>query len=172
MGHGASMGPFWRAALGALSGCAILSPLPDTRTPVDRAHDLEPRCRGYADPNGRQILSPEVIDAVEPWYAHVRAGPMDPEARLRGARLRVRPLPGFTKESIARTIECHEVAVTLGSAPALEDDPYFVARRWLEIDVSSEGDAFVVGVEADKIHDAQIVLERAKRFAARKNAPR
>jgi hypothetical protein len=158
----------WAVALA--SGCGVLralSPIPDMRTPADRANEVAPKCAGVAgDP-----VPPSAIDSVEPAYAYLKSGPVDPEARLRGARIHVRPLPGYTKEALARSLECHEARVTLGSAAPSADDPYVLPDRWLDIDVDSERDGFVVQVGTDEIADARQVLERARRFAAQRAAP-
>jgi hypothetical protein len=148
-----------------LAGCAIFSPIPDMRTAKDHAREVEPRCKGFADDKA-PVLSATVIDKVEPAYSYVKSGPNDPEARLRGARLHVRPLPGLTSEILARTLECHEVRVTLGATPALANDPYVLPDRWLDIDVDSEGDGFVAQVRIDAFDDAKEVLARARAFAA------
>jgi hypothetical protein len=148
-----------------LSGC-FLSPIPETKTAVAHAHALDVKCRGYADRGAASLLSPGAVDSVEPAISHVQSGPMDPEARLRGARIHVRPLAGLAKESLQRTLECHEAAVALGTTPPLEDDPYILPSQWLDIDVDSEGDGFVVSVRTDDIATARQVLERAKHYAA------
>jgi hypothetical protein len=152
------------AALFPAPACGVL--VPDARTPADRARETEPKCGGFADTSAAQIASGDAIDAVEPGYSYVKSGPENRAARLRGARIRLRPLPNATKESIARALACHQAGVTLGRLPAVADDPYFAKDRWLDIDVSSEGDGFAVLVQTDDLETARGVLERAKRFAA------
>jgi hypothetical protein len=156
------------ASLAAFAGCRIFSPIPDMRTPVDHAHEVEPKCTGLSGPAVLETIPPSAIESVEPAYSYVHSGPMDPQARLRGARIHVRPLPGLSRESLTRSVECHEVDVTLGRAPMTDDDPYVLPDRWLDIDVDSEGDGFVVSVRIDELPDAKQVLARAKRFAARR----
>jgi hypothetical protein len=142
-----------------------LSPLPDLRTPLDRARELEPRCKGLSEESAAAIVSAGGVDSVEPAYSYVSSGPSDREARLRGARIHVRPLPGFSRESIQRGLECHQKRVVLNEARALDNDPYVLPGRWLDIDVDSEGDGFVVSVTIDSFGDARSVLDRARWFA-------
>lgn len=151
------------------SSAACIHPfLPDIRTPADRAREVEPKCATVPAEATAALLDPKSIDVVEPAYSYVKSGPNDREARLRGALLRVRPLPGMTRESIERALECHEAGVTLGREPAAVDDPYVLAERWLDIEVDSEGDGFAVKAQIDEFEDAKRVLERARSFAARK----
>ena len=153
-------------ALGGCGGVPFL--VPDSRTPVDHAREIEPRCQGFGEDTAVQLLSPGTVDSVEPAYSYVKSGPNDHEARMRGARIHVKPLPGFSREAMARSLECHESRVTLGRVLARADDPYVLADTWLDIDVDSEGDGFVVQVRTDSIDAAKRVLDRGKRFAARR----
>jgi hypothetical protein len=153
------------ATLCTLLGCAILAPLVDRRTPVERAHDMEPRCKGIGEQGVAPLLSPSSIDSVEPAYSYVQTV-NDRRANLRGAKIHVKPLTGLSAEAMARGLECHQASVTLGGRPAAEDDPYALPGRWLDFDVSSEGDGFVVLARSDSFDDASRILERAKRFAS------
>ncbi len=159
------MGARLPAVLCLLSGCSFF--VPDTRTPADRARELAPRCVQFTAESAAALLSPRAIDSVEPAYSYLQSGPGDREARLRGARIHVRkPLPALSRESIARSLECHEWRFLVGGPPPPEDDPYTLAGQWLDIDVDSEKDGFVVRVQADDPSTGRVVLERAKRFAA------
>jgi hypothetical protein len=152
-----------------LTGC-ILSPLPDTRTPADRAHEVESRCKNFSDGATAQLYTPEAVDRVDPAYSYVATG-NDRRANLRGAAIHVRPLPGLSSESMTRSLECHQASVALGSAQASTDDPYVLPGRWLDLDVSSEGDGFVAYARIDSIADAHEVLDRARRFASARSSP-
>jgi hypothetical protein len=77
----------------------------------------------------------------------------------------LKPLPGQTRELVARTLECHEASVVLGRAAASPDDPYVLPDRWLSIDVDSDKDGFVAAVTTDDLDAARRVLERARAFA-------
>jgi hypothetical protein len=143
----------------------MLLPWPDTRTPVDRAHELDDKCRHVAIGDASTVASPGVIDSVEPAYSYVAAGPADHETHLRGARIHLRPLPAASRESFQRSLECHQAHVTLGATQALTNDPYVLPGRWVDIDVDSEGDGFVALVRVDHLDDAKEVLDRARRFA-------
>lgn len=146
-------------------GCRIPGLVPDMRTPADRAREVEPRCAGFTEESVAALLSPSSLDSVQPAYSYVQSGPDDHEARLRGARLEIKPLPGFSREALTRSLECHEARVTLGQAAARADDPYVLPGAWVDIDVDSKGDGFVVLVRTDQFDDARRVLERARRFA-------
>jgi hypothetical protein len=152
-------------------GC-FLSPVPDVRTPADRARELEPKCSGVSDGFAESLLSPDVVDVVAASYSHVPGGPNGTQTRFSGAVLHVRPIAGASRESITRALECHQARVVLGRAPRPEDDPYTLPERWLSIDVESEGDGFAVRVRADDIADARHVLARAKAFASRRGHSR
>jgi hypothetical protein len=162
----------WPPLVLLLSAACGANPLvPDLRTPADFAREIAPRCRGFADESAAALLSPAAIDSVEPDYTHVKSGPVDREARLCGARIHVRPMPGLSRETIARSLECHESRVVLGATVALPDDPYVLAGQWLDIAVESEGDGFAVRVEPEAIRERETpreILERARRFAARR----
>jgi hypothetical protein len=147
-------------------GCRALLPWPDTRTPVDHARELEQKCRRTDLGEAAAAAGSGLIESVEPAYSYVvAAGPADRQANLRGARIHLRPLPAMSRESIQRQLECHQVQVVLGAAPAPPDDPYILPGRWVDIDVDSEGDGFVAQVRVDVFADAKEILERARRFA-------
>jgi hypothetical protein len=158
-----------RLLLLALSACAYNPLLPDIRTAADRAREVAPRCRGFSEEAAGPLLSPSAVDSVEPSYSYVQSGPGAREARLRGARIHVRPLPGMSRESMQRSLECHESRVVLGQSPASASDPYLLAGHWLDIDVDSEGDGFVVKVEPTEtdMDLAREVLARARQFVPR-----
>jgi hypothetical protein len=147
----------------SLVGCTFF--VPDTRTPADFAREIAPRCAGFTDADA--ALAPSSVDAVEPAYSRVQSGPADRQARLRGARVHLRPVAGVSRESIARSVECHEARVVLGTAAPFADDPYAAPGRWLDIDVDSEKDGFVVTVGSDDVPTARDAIERARRFARR-----
>ncbi|HEY8072589.1 MAG TPA: hypothetical protein VIF62_00725, partial [Labilithrix sp.] len=130
----------------------------------DRANAIEPKCRGVDE---QSVSSSSVVEQVEPSYARIPGGPNANEFRLRGVRIHLRPMPGATRETLVRALECHEALVVLGRVAAASDDPYAVPGRWLSIDVTSVGDGFVALVESDDHEAAAEALERAKRFRAR-----
>jgi hypothetical protein len=158
------------SAIALFVGC-FLSPLPDVRTAADRARQIEPKCRSLSNEDTAQVVSPDVIDSVEPSYAFVLGGPNGREARFRGARIHVRPIAGASRESIARTVECHQAETLLGRGDAAAFDPYVLPDRWLSTDVESERDGFVVNVQTDDIEDAKRVLDRARSFARARSTP-
>ena len=54
------------------------------------------------------LLARASVDAVRPAYVTVPSGPAEREARLRGARIQIRPRPGMSVETLTRAIECHQ----------------------------------------------------------------
>lgn len=146
------------------SGCTFF--LPDTRSPADHARELTQRCQAFTEEAAAALLSPVAIDSVEPAYAHVQSGPSFYQAHLRGARVHLRPIAALSRESITRSLECHQSRVVLGAIQGAVDDPYGVPGRWLDIDVDSDKDGFVVQLGSDDMSTARDVLDRAKRFAA------
>jgi hypothetical protein len=152
-----------------VAGCHFF--VPDTRTPADRAGELTARCQAFTEEAATPLLAPAAIDSVEPGYSHVQSGPSFYQARLRGARIHLRPIASMSRESIARSLECHESRVVLGTTVAAADDPFALAGQWLDIDVDSDKDGFVVQVGSDDLPTARDVLERAKRFAAAHASP-
>ena len=152
------------AAIACIVGCAYNPLFPDARSVSSRGHELDERCARSSEAGDAPALSAAVIENVAPSYASVQSG-NDRAVRLRGARLRFLPQPAFSAESIRRSLECHQARVVTGRAPALVDDPYTLPDTWLDIDVASAGDGFVVAVASDDISKAREVLERARRFA-------
>jgi hypothetical protein len=157
------------AACALLCGCAILSPIPDLRTASDRARELAAKCSGAPAGEGVQALTPSLIESVEPAYSYVSSGPVDRQARLRGALIHLRPTANLSRESLQRSLECHEAHALLGSTGVPVDDPYVLPNAWLDISAESEGDGFIVLVRTENLDDAKLVLERARRFAARRS---
>jgi hypothetical protein len=147
-----------------LAGCHFF--VPDTRTPADFAREVAPRCQAFTEEAAAPLLSAAAVDTVEPSYAHVQSGPSFYQAHLRGARIHLKPIAALSRETIARSLECHQSRVVLGTVRGAVDEPYSHAPQWLDIDVDSEKDGFVVRVESDDITTAHDVLERAKRFVA------
>jgi hypothetical protein len=157
--------------LAVAGGCRIFSPVPDMRTARDFAREVEPTCKEA--PNLPRLAAPEAsaIDWVGPAYSYVHSGPMGSDARLRGARIHVKPLPGFAKESLERAIECHEARVTLGVEATVAGDPYVLPDHWLQVDVESDRGGFVILLRIDEFRYASEVLDRARRFAASDAGP-
>jgi hypothetical protein len=146
-------------------GCAYNPIWPDMRTPVDRARDVVSRCTQPDEAVDALVLSTSDLEGVEPAYFYVPSG-MDRSMRLRGVRLRFRPKAILSADSLQRSAECHQSLVTLGSAPAIPDDPYALPGSWLDIKAISTGDGYVVTVLIDDREKAQRVVDRARHFAA------
>lgn len=157
------------AILAACAACAAF--VPDSRTPTDRARELDAKCVGASEADVAPLLSAANVDSVEPAYSYVSGGPNGRDAHLRGARIRVKPLPGATRESISRSLQCHQARVVTGAVTAAAADPYTLPARWLTIEVESESDAFAVLALTDDLADARRVLERARFFAGHRRSP-
>jgi len=154
----------WAASM-ALSGCRSGFPLlPDKRTILDRAHELDDACREDAGPLVVDALSPSVIESVQAAYMHVNAG-AGGDLRLRGANLHMRPTVNMPVGVMQRALECHQAAVVLGVTPELPQDPYVLPGFWLEIDVSATNEGLMAAVLTDNPDDARRIVERAHKFA-------
>jgi hypothetical protein len=155
------------AACSLAVACGVRFPLlPDARTPADRAREVTPRCGQQPDPAAAQVLSPALVEGVEPAYYYVPSGGgVDRAIRMRGARLHLRPTLNMSAEALQRTLECHEARVTLGTPDEVQSDPYFLEGSWLDIHVDSTGDGLVAAVVTDALDDARLVLGRARTFA-------
>lgn len=94
----------------------------------------------------------------------------EPEQRRRpdlGRQAGLRPPTGVSAEELTRILQCHSARVLLGKVnPAdIPDDPYWLADRWLDIQVTPENGNFTVTVVSDSVHDNIEVLGRATRYA-------
>ena len=155
------------AASIALSGCGSCSwfpLLPDKRTPVDRAHELDDMCQQDAGPLAVDALSPSVIEIVQAAYMHINQG-AGGDLRLHGVNLHMRPTVNMPVGVMQRTLECHQAAVALGHARELPEDPYVLPGSWLEIDVSATNEGLMAAVLTNSPDDALRVIERAHKFA-------
>jgi hypothetical protein len=157
------------ASLVALSstGCFLSGLLPDTRTAVDRARDVAPKCAAFSEDVVRPTLAPSFIETVEPDYAFVSSGSADREARLLGVRIHMGPRPGMSRETLERGLRCHQARVVLGETAASNRDPYSMDGLWLDIGADSDGDGFVVSVRTTAVRDARILLGRARSLVVR-----
>jgi hypothetical protein len=149
----------------ALSACDLFSPIPDARSPADRAHELDVQCRDLSEATAAPRVARGSIDSVEPLTSRVQSG-NNSETRLIGAKIHVKPLLGLTRELLTRELQCHEARVLLGKAPPLANDPYSAAPAWVDIHVDSEENGFAVRVESFDFDTARAELTRATRFVA------
>src|ERR1700690_468505 len=95
-----------------VAGCGVFAP--QSRTSADRAREAEPKCNGVSDGSIAHVTSPTSISLVEPAYSYVLGGPNGRAARLRGAKIHLATGDGLTKETLTRTLRCHEARVVLG----------------------------------------------------------
>lgn len=129
--------------------------------------DAEARaCAGVPEPD--RDMSPfshrEDIESVDLLY--VRASGGRSAARLLGATVVFRAVPGMTAEWFQRVIDCH-----LARNAALGHDvpwmPYCpLVLRDVSAQVKSTGRGFVVEIQSDDVGRAREILERAQRLVA------
>jgi hypothetical protein len=114
-----------------------------------------------------QLLQANAVLSIKPLYHHIIENPNNAEDRISGAKLVLRPPAGVSAEELTRILQCHSARVLLGKvSPAdVPDDPYWLADRWLDIQVTPENGNFAVTVVADSVHDNIEVLGRATRYA-------
>jgi hypothetical protein len=148
----------------ALSACYGFLPAPERRDRVREATQQEHRrCTPQsADP---RIFAPEDVASVEPLYSYVQTSGSNREARLLGAQVRLRPLPGVTSELLTYQLMCRSAQLVLGRVQAAENEPYWLPDGWVSIDVHSVDGDFVVALEGEDVAEAREILERARAFA-------
>jgi hypothetical protein len=153
----------------ALSGCASgvygLIPAPNHADRVQVATEQE-RKKCDRDPPDARLFAPETVESVAPHYLYVMIGG-GREARLHGAELQLRPLPGMTPEIVVRTLDCRSARLVLGHAEGAASEPYWLPDGWVKIDARSEDGSFVVTVDGEDLPEAKEILARAQAFAAR-----
>jgi hypothetical protein len=118
------------------------------------AQPVDPRIFGDAD-----------VESVEPLYAYVQTSG-NREARLLGAELKLRPLPGFTPELVAHVLACRSAELVLGRVQSGTNDPYWLPDGWVKIGVRSDDGSFVVALEGEDIVEAREILARARAFVS------
>jgi len=156
------------ALLVPCSACSLF--LPARKDPVSEAKETE----AAVCPAGRAPEYPEsLFDArstvrVEEIYSSVRTGRSGNEARLQGAKLRLRPIAGMTTNDLEALLLCHQARRVLGRSGEIEltSDPYWLPQSWLNITVESESGNFLVSVRGPDNKTANEILSRAMAFAA------
>jgi hypothetical protein len=151
----------------SLTGCILAGIFPDTRTAVDRAREVAPKCAAFSEDVVRPVLLASSVESVEPDYAFVSSGSADREARLLGVRIHMGPRPAMSRESLERGLRCHQARVVLGEVAGSDRDPYSMDGLWLDIDADSDGDGFVVSVRTKGVRDARTLLGRARGLVVR-----
>ena len=141
-----------------LTGCAFF--VNPSRSAVDRGREIYPKCRMSAEEAIAPLFSKDGIDSIAPAYMY-RPGT---ERRLRGVRIVAKPVPGWSPESLARSLECHEARIALGHVAARPDEPYALPIHWISVDVESDGNAFAITLHTPDFDDAEELTLRAGRF--------
>jgi hypothetical protein len=147
------------------AGCMGFLPAPTHVDRVRQASEQE-RTRCVAQPADPRLFGPDVVEGVAPFYLYVNSA-NNREARLHGAEIRLRPLPGMTPELVGHDLMCHSAQVVLGHAQSWPNDPYWLPDGWVKISVRSDDSSFVVALDGEDIEEAKEILARAKAFAGR-----
>jgi hypothetical protein len=148
--------------LALVLGCEERVP-PETAAASVEQQQCDPRVTAAAT----QLLQANAVLSIKPLYHHIIENPDNAYERPSGVKLVVRPPAGISAEELTRILQCHSARVLLGRVnPAdVPDDPYWLADRWLDIQVAPENGNFAVTVVADTVHDNIELLDRATRYA-------
>jgi hypothetical protein len=150
------------ALVALVLGCETRVP-PGTAAASVEQEQCDPRVTAAAT----QLLQANAVLRVDPLYHHIIENADNAYQRPSGVKLVVRPPTSVTAEDLTRILQCHSARVLLGRVnPAdVPDDPYWLADRWLDINVAPENGNFAVTVVADTVHDNMEVIDRATRYA-------
>jgi hypothetical protein len=146
------------------SACATEPPPAAVAASVDRM-----QCDGSATSiAATELLRSNAVVGVVPIYSHIIVTPNNAEERVCGSKLLIRPPPGMTTWEMTRILQCHSARVLLGKVPGTDvsDDPYWLADRWLHIDVQPENGNFAVTISADTVHDNLEIFGRAAKYGS------
>jgi hypothetical protein len=151
--------PWWLGAVFLAVGCEG-APEPRVIAAKEQA-----QCRYLAPTADRIAVDRRLVDGVEPNTAHVYSLQMqNPEARVIGAKLHIRPIEGVTPSTLGTVLVCHETQQLL-RGPTLADDPYSLPDYWVDIHVEPEGPGYVVTTEGPNVTVGLELLARARAFA-------
>jgi hypothetical protein len=156
---------FFALPLCACIGFTGFLPEPARADRIREATELEhKRCKSQAvDP---RVYSADDVESVAPLYTFVPTSGSNREARLRGAEVRLRPLPGLTPELLTYELSCRSAQLVLGRVQEGENEPYWLPDGWVKIGVSSDDGDFVVAIEGEDLPESKEILARAQAFAA------
>lgn len=151
-----------------LATCAACTTLIPGVSPHDIRRDAASLEKSRCNPTSPdpRLYGVPVIEKVSPLYQYVIGGPNDREARLGGAEIELRPLPGVTAELLERTLVCRSAQLTLGHAEPLANEPYFLPDGWVKVDVRSGGGSFIVRLSGEDDEHGREILRRARAYAA------
>jgi hypothetical protein len=150
-------------AILAMTGC-----VEGATSSAQHAREVHGKCQSVSPASIEPVLMQSMVDSVEPAYVYANGGPNGRIARLAGAQIHMHPLQGASREWVERALECHEARIALGEAPS-GADPYRPAQAWVDIDVQSDRDGYVVRLTSDDVGDAHEILQRAQSFTTRRN---
>jgi len=137
----------------------------ETRVPPTTAAASveQQQCDSRTAPAATQLLQANAVLSLKPLYHHIIENPNNAEDRISGVKLVLRPPAGVSAEELTRILQCHSARVLLGKvSPAdVPDDPYWLADRWLDIQVIPENGNFTVTVVADTAWPRDSIRARA-----------
>jgi hypothetical protein len=141
----------------------------DHRAASQVLRDAEARvCVGLSeeDRDRSPFMHREDIASVEPLYANVSSG-KGPYARLEGAIVTFRAVPGMTAQWLQRVVDCHMArnAAMGHESPEMPDCPLVPKDVSAQVTATSTG--FAVAVRSDDPAAANEVLRRARLLIAR-----
>jgi hypothetical protein len=140
----------------------------DHRAASQALRDAEARvCAGLADED--RDISPfvhkEDIASVEPLYANVMSG-KGQYARMEGAVITFRALPGMSAPWLQRLVDCH-LARNAALGHEVPEMPYCpLVPRGVTATVTPTSTGFAVAVRSDDVDTANEVLRRARMLVA------
>lgn len=152
-------------AAGAAVACAGA---PVRNDPVAAAAATEQAHCGQGLAEDPRIFAPDVVAGVAPVMRSHRMGKSEPEV-LAGVEIAIPAQPGLTTAWITRNLICHQAHQLLRQA-ADSQDAYWLPGAWLEFDVHSRGDVFLVDIYAADPDSANAVLTRSRAFVANRGA--
>jgi len=153
--------------IGAACAISFVSACDPQEPPAATALSVEQmQCDSYVAPEATQVLRSNTVLRVQPLLTHIIINPNNAEDRVCGAKILVRPPPDMSAEEMTRVLQCHGARALLGKANGADipNDPYWLADRWVNIEVIPEDGNFAVTVHADTIRDNIDLLARARRY--------
>ena len=145
-----------------LAGCSFL--VTPSLSSVERGREIYPKCQSSPEEMIAPLFLRDGIDSFAPAYTYLPGGPNGGEHRPKGVRIVARPAPGWSPESLTRSLECHEARIALGHVAARTNEPFALRSHWVSVDVESDGNAFAIVLHTTDFDDAKELAARARLF--------
>jgi len=156
------------ALLMASAGCVSRLFVPEAHDSVREARERE---RDTCPPGDKPEYPASLFDSrfiirVEGLYSTVQSGRSGEASHLWGATLYVKVTAGGSAELLEALLNCHNARSELDrpGEPVLEEDPYWLRGRTLDISVRHDSNVYRVDVKAKDLPTAQEILRRARAF--------